>query len=418
MRFIPHLLKKTMIYNNLKYAYYSLIKKRHSCKKKENISMVFLVKRSEVWNSVKSVYDAAKKCENISVYLVALPPYKQEQIMVNDYGNYEFCCSIDSNAICAYDKSKKSYFDLEQLKPDYIFLSVPYEYEYPSCYQFKYLGEIAHLVYISYGYTMIKSKMQKVTIKPSVIQYADYIFACNRIMYNSYLKVMMLSQLVGGKRLYNIGFPRFDLYRNLPAEKQNNKTILWLPRWTTVTQVRDGNEPSSFFEVKDKILMYMKKKTKETLIIRPHPKAFENYIKDGLMSEDDVERYKDGIAKSANVSLDKNSTYYDSLIQADILVADFTSILAEYFVMGRPILYFGDKSKCPPIHREMYESFYCVETWEMAEEILEDLIRGNDPKKEQRKNAVDKFVNSMARDVGERIIGLLMTNYEKEGKCE
>ncbi|MCH5211594.1 MAG: CDP-glycerol glycerophosphotransferase family protein [Oscillospiraceae bacterium] len=402
-----------IIYHNVRNTYKYLM---HPAKKRRNpkINIIFLVVRTNVWNSVKSIYDAAKRNDKINTYVVALQSYHNGEIDSEDSSVYEFCKTIDSNTIKAYNPETKTYYDLEELKPDYIFLNVPYDEEYPEPYKSERLSRIAKLCYASYGYTIKKSKLQKITVRPSIMRYVSFIFACNNIMYGYYRKRMILTELVSGKRLYNIGFPRFDIYKNLAYKESEYKTIMWLPRWTTESQVAQGNEPSSFFKLKDKILDYIDNNPKCELIVRPHPKAFENYIKNNMMTETEVTAYKERIEAADNVSYDTNPSYYENLIKSDILIADFTSILAEYFVTGRPIIYFGNGDNYPPEHRGMYESFYHVDSWEMAKGILNDLINGIDYKKEQREQAVSDFMKDKPHNVGEHIINILVNKYKKE----
>ena len=77
--------RKNILYDNartvIKY-FKSNISREKRVKNKE-INMVFLCSRANVWNSVKSVYDSAVKSENIKVYLIALPPYKNGELKIN-----------------------------------------------------------------------------------------------------------------------------------------------------------------------------------------------------------------------------------------------------------------------------------------------------------------------------------------------
>lgn len=410
--------RKNILYDNartvIKY-FKSNISREKRVKNKE-INMVFLCSRANVWNSVKSVYDSAVKSENIKVYLIALPPYKNGELDTESNINYEFCKKNNPETIQAYNRETGEYFDIRKLSPDYIVYPTPYSVEFPECYSFKNTSKISKLCYISYGYSLVKSKMQKITVMPEIMSYVSYIFVCNNIIYNYYKKRMFLSEMINGKRLYNIGFPRFDLYKNISLEKKNNKTtIMWMPRWTTLLdEKKDGNEPSSFFEVKDEILRYTDENPNINLIIRPHPKAFENYVKHGMMTLDEVNDYKKRIGQMSNAILDDDPDYYGKLISADVLVADFTSVIAEFFVTGKPIVYLGNGNNYPREHRVMYNSFYHADSWKSAERTLNALIDGNDTKKQQRVKAVKDFIKRKPKNVGQHIIEILTRDYYKK----
>ena len=73
------------------------------------------------------------------------------------------------------------------------------------------------------------------------------------------------------------GFPEFDSYKVSHKNNSDKKTILWTPRWS-YDPVLGG---SHFFEYKDEILNFAEKNPYLSIIIRPHPLMFENFIKEG-----------------------------------------------------------------------------------------------------------------------------------------
>ena len=100
--------------------------KAYKDKKKSSsiIRIIFLVQRTEVWNSFDSVYKEALKRNNIEVYLVALPKYKNGKFLVDNNDVFEFCKTIigNNNIIRAYNVHVNSFYNLEKLKPNYIFI--------------------------------------------------------------------------------------------------------------------------------------------------------------------------------------------------------------------------------------------------------------------------------------------------------
>lgn len=67
-----------------------------------------------------------------------------------------------------------------------------------------------------------------------------------------------------------------DLITYDERKGKKNKTFLWIPRWTTPA---DDNEKSTFLMYKDFLLNYFSNNAELSLIIRPHPLMFDNYIK-------------------------------------------------------------------------------------------------------------------------------------------
>ncbi len=403
---ILKILSQNTIYTNLR----SILFYRRPKKKKDASTVIFLVTRPSVWNSVKSIYETVVKKGVYTPCLVAIPPKKNGKMDLQGKETYDFCCSIDSkNTVAGYDCERGEWFDLSKREPRAIICMIPYEEEYPECYCFERLRDISTLCYVSYGYTMKAGDMQKVTVRPAVMKYIHNIFACNDIMYQYYHKRIALSE-VFGRRVYNVGFPRFDEYegykRVLPRD---NMTILWLPRWTTDQDVNsDSNEPSTFTLLKDKVVKFAKDNQNIKLITRPHPKAFENYIRRGTYTSEEITEYMAEYENCDRLSMDLSPNYFNSLVDADVLIADFTSLIAEYFVLNRPIIYFGNVITDPPIHKEMFQSFYHVTSWDEAEKVLIQLQNGNDVKKAQRDVAVSAFLKGRSDKAGERIYRIVI----------
>ena len=405
----------TMFCKNIYYAYNFIFKtKKENIKSEKKINIVFLVERTNIWSSVASIYNAAEKNPMVNVFLLALPPCRNMELDLDDNSVYEHCLKINPNAVKVYDNNSKEYFDIKKLDPDYIFINVPYYWEYPEEYRIKNLVRIAKLCYVPYGYNMLQSRILDISVHRDLLMYISYFFAESRVTYDYAKKRLRLSQLISGKRLYDIGFPRFDLYNESEFDsKKKNITLMWLPRWTTGTEVEEGgNEPSSFFMMKDSIADYAQK-TGDKVIIRPHPLAFDNYIKRGLMTEEEVEEYKNKILYNPNTELDESSSYMEGLRSADVLISDFSSLVAEFFITGKPIIYFGNGDNFPSYHIEMYNSFYHASTWEETEKLINNLKRGIDLKKEQRQIAIKHFMNGKPKNVGEHIVNILVEDYYK-----
>ena len=412
-RIIPRLIR----FNLWSLFGYSRLKRSYRSKEKNGkIKIVFFVNRANTWNSSREVYRVASANENITSYIAVMPSVKVGGIDKTDKSSIDYIRKSEKgNIIEMYDSENDSYFDIRAIDPDYIFIDIPYDKDSPEDYKIKSLARIAKVCYISYGYTMKKSKLQKSTVRLAVASCASYIFSCNDTMYEYYARHMFLSERINGKRLYNIGYPRFDMYDTVPqSDGSETKTILWLPRWvTSVGKEKRNNEPSFFFELKDKLLDYVAVRSGTKLIARPHPFAFDNYIKHGLMTEAEVEAYKRRIEQADNMELDTDPDYVKSLIGSDILIADFTSMLAEYFVLDRPIIYFGNGDNYPPENIGMYNSFYHVKSWDEAEKVLDALLSGDDPKKEQRHKAVEDFRKKMPHNVAARIVDMIVEDYRK-----
>ena len=386
-------------------------------KKNEKMRIVFIVQRTEVFNSVRSIFEAAVASDQCEVYLLPIPRrnLQQTESQWNTYPTImEFCRKLGGGKVIdTYNFETQAFFDLEQISPDYIFLNVPYTDEYPVPYEIHNLVRIAKVCYVPYGYQLPNEKRFEVlysgSLSEGLLQNVDFLFADSKATFVYSQQRMWLSTLLYGKRLYELGFPRFD---NISIESGQTevKNILWLPRWTSENQEEAYNLPSCFFEYKDLLPKYIEERKDGHLIIRPHPLAFQNYVEKGVMTVHEVQAYKQRIALSQWVSLDEQPSYEESFANADILVADYSSIIIEYAYLGKPIIYCGNPEDLSPLVSYLTETFYYVKNWEQMKKVLDDLSDGIDPMKERRDIAVEQFRNS-TQNASAKIMNVLWKDF-------
>lgn len=389
---------------------------RTHCNNKMRI--VFIVQRTEVFNSVRTIFEAALANDECEVYLLPLPRCATEykELFWETYASVvEFCYQLHGGTVIdTYDFETETYYDLTRLMPDYIFLNVPYTMQYPDVYSLEKLALIAKVCYVPYGYAMpneeLFSDLYASAFYTGLTKHISFLFADGDTSY-SYCKKnrMWLSELLFGKRLYNIGYPRFDTIDALEVGPMGN-TILWLPRWTAAQQIDDGNLASHFFDYNDSLLEYVDGQDYYHLIIRPHPLMFENYIEYGLMSEKDVLMYKEVLENNGKFLLDEKPSYDDAFNTADVLVADYSSTIIEFFLRGKPVIYCGKREELSSQISDVTKTFYYVNGWEQLKKVLDDLKEGIDPLKEERRVAVEQF-RAGTQDAGEAILNVLKKNY-------
>lgn len=379
--------------------------------------ILFIVQRTEVFNSVRTIFEEAVNSKSCDVYLLPLPracSSEAGQIIKTDTFELvrQFCLNLNKgNVIETYNKNDNTYFDLSQLNIDYIFLNVPYSNQYPDEYSFEKLAQFGKICFVPYGYTLGNITkyldVYKTEFNDDLLKNASFIFSDSRATYEFCKKNLWISEIISGKRLFNFGFPRFD---TIVTSKSNQIfTALWIPRWTTSSQ--SSFFSSSFFEFKDIILDFFSHKSKECrLITRPHPIAFDNYVKEGIMSQDDVSEYKSRF--TGNLYLDEEADYLNSFSKADVLIADFSSIIIEYFITGKPIIYCGTSNDFAKENKYITDTFYFASNWDDVQTVLKELLKGNDTLKDKRTRALDKFKSSTTHS-GKRILGHLIKDHSR-----
>lgn len=384
----------------------------------EKMRIVFIVQRTEVFNSVRTVFEAAVANDECEVYLLPIPRCANEykELLWDTYASVvEFCQQLcGGKVIDTYDFETETYYDLTELMPDYIFLNVPYTIQYPDVYSLEKLALIAKVCYVPYGYAMPNENkypnLYAGAYYVGLMKYIAFLFADGDASY-SYCKKnrMWLSELLFGKRLYNVGYPRFDTI-NAHEDQPMGNTILWLPRWTSAKQIDDGNLASHFFDYSDRLIEYVDNQGYYHLVVRPHPLMFENYIEYGLMSEQDVLTYKEVMKNNGKFSLDEKPSYDDAFNMADVLVTDYSSTIIEFFLRGKPVIYCGKREELSTQIADVTKTFYYVNGWKQLKKVLDDFKDGIDPLKEERRIAVEQF-RAGTQNAGEAILNVLRKSY-------
>ena len=138
---------------------------------------------------------------------------------------------------------------------------------------------------------------------------------------------------LGFTQILVVGSCRLEKIRNTDFFKQSNTThkltVCYMPRWN----IHDSH--STFFVYKD-LLWTLARGDKITLIWRPHPLMYDEYVKRQKIL---TQEQWDNLIATPNVVLDINPSYFDSFKKADVLISDTSSMLTYSFVSGKPTIY-------------------------------------------------------------------------------
>ena len=130
------------------------------------------------------------------------------------------------------------------------------------------------------------------------------------------------------KELDLVGIPYMDDMRTKIAaakedKKDDTRTVLLAPSWG----------PNSIFNKYGTAILEELLKTGYKIIVRPHPQSF---ISDPGM----VEKIMEQFPANENLTWDRNSDNFDSLMAGDILISDFSGIIFDFtLAFDKPILY-------------------------------------------------------------------------------
>lgn len=325
---------------------------------------------------------------------------------------YDFLNSIGINCINAYDSLQEKWISVKSLSPHYVFYTRPYNDQLPVIYASNKVCGIAKTCYIPYAYNMLDNEFL-ITFNSDFLSNINYTFVSSQSRLDMCKREYYLQDKLGISQFIYLGFPRFDLLKQDVAIN-SHYTIAWLPRWTTKKDDK-LNKKSHFFEYYKQFIELTKKNKEIEIVIRPHPLMFRNFIDNGLMSEEKVKEFKNKCRQPNNIYIDEDKDYMPLLRRADVLIADYTSLLIEYFVTGKPIIYCDNADNLSQEAHIMDATLYHAKSFTDITDILSDLYKGNDIKREERENAILELLPKKhnGKSAGQTIVEFILKDFTK-----
>ncbi len=373
--------------------------------------LVLLVNFPESWNSLKSIYDEALRKKDIEVKILAVPRISEESENATDMRSgrneaYDFFTENNIEAIRA-DLGDNSWFDLKSLEPDYVIYTRPYKYQYPEAYRSYNVCSYAKLFYVPYAYGMLGEKVL-FTVLPE-----DFVFTMRKIYFANKSRMEEARRCIPryGKntadRYTYLGFPRFDMYSSgsmkTDTDERYKTTIVWLPRWTS-EKFNSVQKSSHFLEYYKDFIEFAKDNSDIRLIIRPHPMMLSHYLSEGVMTEEDVKSFRGCCNITANIVIDEEKDYMNTLNKADIMVTDYTSLIAEFFITGKPIVFCDDVTGLNEEGKKICSCLYYADKFDSVVEYIDILRSGNDDMKEIRQNLISNILPVKTGEIGKSIL--------------
>ena len=168
--------------------------------------------------------------------------------------------------------------------------------------------------------------------------------------------------------------------------------MLWTPRWSD-----DSTYGGTSFNKNRNNLIKLKEIFENIdLVLRPHPLTFENAIKEGWMTQSEVEDYKKAVIE-CGAEFDKNKLIESTFVDTDILITDFTSAIITFYLSGKPIIYCGDTNiKMTGLFKKIIETSYVAKEWDEVVKYVFDIINGKDDLLEKRKEVIDSMSDTLS----------------------
>lgn len=368
------------------------------------INVVFLIQFLESWNKLSYLYSRMKEDKRFNPLIVCIPydHTKFDNINYLDNDVYHYFINNGYDAINGIDKNNK-WIDIKELCPAYVFCSRPYNYLMPKEYSSNKLSKYTLIANILYGESF---SINIANVVLNRVYYKDVFcyFSLDDSEKKMYEKKFNLGIKKGIQKCEALGRTGLEMIINNKKEKEScRRKVIWNPRWSTHKEVGGSN----FFKYKDVMLNLANSFKDVDFIFRPHPVMFNNFIQTGLMSYKEVEEYKDRCKKLPNVILDESIDYVNTFWESDLLISDFSSIVLEYYVTEKPIIYCRPEIKIDyfELGKKIYNSLYIVEN---EKELIQQFTNWYEYLDENRKQRLDLIKQISIVGTSDRIMNKLI----------
>lgn len=372
----------------------------------EKIKVVFLCQYIPCWNKLSRIFEEMQHDSRFDVKIIAIP----EKINNIDTENYIYFSKRYGKGVVIDAYKESTWYDIMVENPDYVFLQRPYDQYLPELYRSKNISKYAKVLYVSYGYLLTDTD-REICAEKRFFRNVYMYFAENTYQCECNIKRFKRAHENSWMKTLDLGYPSLEnfILKEDTSSKCEETRFLWTPRWTEDKEVGG----SSFMKYKDSIVEYVKKKDNVKFIFRPHPMMFEHFISVGRLSENDKENYVKIFDDNKRFVYDRSGDYAPVFWNTDILITDYSSIIVEYFLTEKPIIYCDVGIKDPDkVFRKIMEGMYVVSTWSQVQEMLDKLISGEDPLKEKRREIKNLIFGQDIPGTSKRIIDSIVNDYK------
>lgn len=299
-----------------------------------------------------------------------------------------------------------SHVDVRKTRPNVVFLQNPYDETRPAELQSTSLDAIGcRVAYIPYGLEIGGGAANlRWQFDLDVHRLAWRIYARSerhRQMFARYCAS-------GSGNVRVTGHPKFDAAASVTTpwvdqlrDKAAGRPILL---WTPHFSVGPDAGWSTFEQYGQTIIDHIAERPDLFLLVRPHPMFFSSMRLKGLWTEAQETEFKESLRAAVNMALDEQTEYGGAFAVASALMADAGSFLLEFLPTGKPIVYLH-RVDGPGLNEEgaVTDNYVVVRSAGELPDVINRLGRGEDPQREMRLGAVQKFLHLQDGRAGERI---------------
>ena len=382
------------------------------------IKIVFLFQAGSFWPSWEALYDVLRKDERFEVKILWI---RWQEGKPGDRAQMQYAEKFLIEKNLPYEEFSYEY--VVHYKPEYLVFQLPYESWHREheawSIRFKWLG--IKVIYIPYGIEISDTKESRyMHFSFSTVLNADYIFTLADGIKEEYEKYCANYQAV-----YATGLPRFDslqrefpLAQNVLQKREGRKILLWKVHFPK-SFVENGVKKQVTPDLREylKFVEWIEHNHNLFFIFMPHPKFADEDVEpeQRTYAREIVTR----LSRIQHVHIDMEEDYRNSLVNADAVISDRSSVMIEAGYKGIPVMYMYNREYEEPMTKTcqtILDSYYQGTTVQDMIKFCENVEQGIDSRRSERINIYQHTLNRCDGNCSERIKNILVADAGNPGK--
>lgn len=308
--------------------------------------VVFLPYKVSMWDSLESVWMAAKEDKDADVYVIPIPYYDRNPDGTFREEHYEGELFPDYVEITHYDD-----YNFELRRPEMVFIHNPYDdgnyvtSVHPFFYSKNLKNFTEKLVYIPY-YVWDGEGVAEHVMMVKALLYVDYIIVQNEREKEEYIR--QFETIFPGfdlaRKLLPLGSPKTDKVRSLNREsvevpeewkeKAKGKKVIFYN--TSVNSLLQGNE--LYLKKVKEVIRFFAEREDAVLLWRPHPLIEATLLSTRSELYEMYMEIKNQFIREDIGIFDNTSDMYPAIGLSDAYYGDWSSVVWLYKETGKPVL--------------------------------------------------------------------------------
>ena len=277
---------------------------------------------------------------------------------------------------------------------DVIFYLRPYAAYYPDALQVQNIKTTSLVIYIPYAFQITELNVYNLDIR----------HVAWRIFFETEFILRRNDKLctTGMPRGFYSGYPKLDalledgkkLKFNWKTARHKSKKIIWAPHWS----INEGTYYATFQWNYKFMYEFAKAHPEISWVVKPHPHLLHSAVDEGIFpSVAAFEEYLRAWNKLPNAQVYTGAYYQDLFATSDGMILDSASFISEYQYTHKPLIFLTrEGEEFNAFGNALLSHMYLVDGRDLkgiAALMKKIFIDGKDPKRTERKDFFDKYLN-------------------------